>query len=142
MKRTIVGILALLAASFAFTAPSGATGSSGPTLFRFSIRHAAPYAGGGEPSIAIDPRGVEYISYPSRPADVYAADLLSSLDVAAVRDRSFRIVIDYGYSSASLVLPLVLGPLGVEAVSAHAFVAEREAPQPSSSRYRPCGRGV
>ena len=35
--------------------------------------------------------------------------------------REFRIVVDYGYSAASLVLPLVLGPLGVEAVSAHAF---------------------
>jgi mannose-1-phosphate guanylyltransferase/phosphomannomutase len=30
-------------------------------------------------------------------------------------------VVDYGYSAASLVLPLVLGPLAVESVSAHAF---------------------
>ena len=36
----------------------------------------------------------------------------------------FRIVVDYGYSAASFVLPLVVGPLGVEAVSAHGFFAD------------------
>jgi mannose-1-phosphate guanylyltransferase/phosphomannomutase len=70
------------------------------------------------------------ISYPPRPAESYAADLLASVDVDAVRERSFRIVVDYGYSAASLVLPLVLGPLGVEAVSAHAFVTDRDSPDP------------
>ena len=72
------------------------------------------------------------IFYPPRPAEGYAADLLSSLDAAAIRERRFRIVVDYGYSAASLVLPLVLGPLGVEAVSAHAFMADRESPSPRS----------
>jgi mannose-1-phosphate guanylyltransferase / phosphomannomutase len=47
------------------------------------------------------------------------------LDVDAVCARGFRIVVDYGYSAASFVLPLLFGPLGVEAVSAHAFTADR-----------------
>ncbi|MEX2212024.1 MAG: sugar phosphate nucleotidyltransferase [Gaiellaceae bacterium] len=66
------------------------------------------------------------ISYPVRARESYAADLLGTLDVEAIRERNFRIVIDYGYSAASFVLPLVLGPLGVEAVSAHEFATERE----------------
>src|SRR5205085_7079051 len=70
------------------------------------------------------------ITYPARVREGYAQDLLSSLDVEAIRSRHFRLVVDYGYSAASFVLPLVLGPLGVEAVSAHAFAAEREAPGP------------
>ena len=70
------------------------------------------------------------VTYPARVRESYAQDLLSSLDVEAIRSRSFRLVVDYGYSAASFVLPLVLGPLGVEAVSAHAFAAEREAPGP------------
>jgi mannose-1-phosphate guanylyltransferase/phosphomannomutase len=74
------------------------------------------------------------ISYPARPSEGYASDLLSSLDVDAIRARRFRIVVDYGYSSASYVLPLVLGPLGVEAVGAHAFMADRESPEPRSLR--------
>ncbi len=41
-----------------------------------------------------------------------------------MRERGFRIVIDYGYSAASFVVPLVVGPLGVEAISAHGFFAE------------------
>jgi mannose-1-phosphate guanylyltransferase / phosphomannomutase len=64
------------------------------------------------------------ISYPSRVRESYASDLLATIDVEAVRARDFRIVIDYGYSAASYVLPLVLGPLGVEAVAAHAFPTE------------------
>jgi mannose-1-phosphate guanylyltransferase/phosphomannomutase len=64
------------------------------------------------------------ISYPSRVRESYASDLLATIDVDAVRERDFRIVIDYGYSAASYVLPLVLGPLGVEAVAAHAFPTE------------------
>src|SRR5207245_4022999 len=36
-----------------------------------------------------------------------------------------RLVVDYGYSAASFVLPLLIGPLGVEAVSAHGFTTDR-----------------
>jgi mannose-1-phosphate guanylyltransferase/phosphomannomutase len=68
------------------------------------------------------------ISYPARATDGYAADLLSILDVDAIRGRQFRIVVDYGYSAASLVLPLVLEPLGVEVVAAHAFTTGRATP--------------
>ena len=52
------------------------------------------------------------IAYPARARESYASDLLADLDVAAIRDRGFRIVVDYGYSAGSFVLPLVLGPLG------------------------------
>jgi mannose-1-phosphate guanylyltransferase/phosphomannomutase len=61
------------------------------------------------------------ISYPARARESYAADLLAGLDADTIRARRFRIVVDYGYSAASFVLPLLLGPLGVEAVTAHAF---------------------
>ena len=64
------------------------------------------------------------ISYPARVRESYAQDLLDSLDVDAIRARRFRIVVDYGYSASSFVLPLVLGPLGVEAISAHGFFAD------------------
>jgi mannose-1-phosphate guanylyltransferase/phosphomannomutase len=65
------------------------------------------------------------ITYPARVRDSYAHDLLATLDTEAIRSRRFRIVVDYGFSAASYVLPLVLGPLGVEAVAAHAF-ADRD----------------
>jgi mannose-1-phosphate guanylyltransferase/phosphomannomutase len=65
------------------------------------------------------------LTYPARVRESYAQDLVDTLDVAAIRRRGFRIVVDYGYSAGSFTLPLVLGPLGVEAVSAHAFSTER-----------------
>jgi len=61
------------------------------------------------------------VTYPARVRESYAQDLLSGIDTEAVRARSFRIVVDYSHSATSFVLPLVLGPLGVEEVSAHAF---------------------
>jgi mannose-1-phosphate guanylyltransferase/phosphomannomutase len=64
------------------------------------------------------------IAYPARARESYASDLLDDLDVAAIRERGFRIVVDYGYSGGSFVLPLVFGQLGVEAVTAHAFESD------------------
>ena len=65
------------------------------------------------------------ITYPVRAPESYAADLLSSVDVEAIRSRRFRLVIDYGYSAASFVLPLVLAPLGVETISANEFSTDQ-----------------
>jgi len=68
------------------------------------------------------------VSYPARVREGYAQDLLATLDVGAIRSRGYRIVVDYGYSATSYVLPLMLGPLAVEAVSSHGFAADgREA---------------
>jgi mannose-1-phosphate guanylyltransferase / phosphomannomutase len=63
------------------------------------------------------------VSYPARVREGYARDLLDGLDIGGIQTRRFRIVVDYGYSAASFVLPLLLGPLGVEAVAAHEFSA-------------------
>ena len=82
---------------------------------RFELRRAAFNAVGA-------------VSYPARVRESYAHDLLSSLDADAIRARHFRIVVDYGYSATSYVLPLLLGPLGIEAVSAHGFAADTAEP--------------
>jgi len=70
-------------------------------------------------------RQIGEIAYPVRAREAYAQDLLRGLDAEAIRRRGFRIVVDYGYSAASFVLPLLLAPLGVEAVTAHAYASER-----------------
>ena len=68
------------------------------------------------------------ITYPARVRETYAQDLLAGVDVDAIRARGFRRVGGYGFSAASFVLPQVLGPLGVEAVSAHGFTTDRSDP--------------
>jgi mannose-1-phosphate guanylyltransferase/phosphomannomutase len=68
---------------------------------------------------------VGQIGTPTRAAETYAEDLLRTVDVEAIRTRGFRIVVDYAHSAASLVLPVVLGPLGVESVAAHPYGGEQ-----------------
>jgi len=68
---------------------------------------------------------VGQITFPARAAETYAQDLLAAVDVAPIRERGFRIVVDYAFSAASLVLPQILGALDVEAVSSHGYVSER-----------------
>jgi mannose-1-phosphate guanylyltransferase/phosphomannomutase len=74
-------------------------------------------------------------TYPTRVRESYAQDLLDRLDRSAVQAARLRIAVDYGHSAASFVLPLVLGPLGVEAVTAHGFFADEPdtAPPPADS---------
>jgi mannose-1-phosphate guanylyltransferase / phosphomannomutase len=64
------------------------------------------------------------ISSPARASEAYVDDLLGTLDVEAIRRRGFRIVVEYSHSAASLVLPLVLGALGVEAIGSHPYAGE------------------
>ena len=67
------------------------------------------------------------VTYPARVRESYADDLLTTLDMEAIRARGFRVVVDYGYSASSFVLPLVLGPLGIETISAHGFTTDAAA---------------
>ena len=68
------------------------------------------------------------LSFPSRAAETYVADLLATLDMGAVQERGFRLVVDYSHSPTSIILPLVLGPLGVEVVSSRAHLAGHPVP--------------
>src|SRR5579862_7176951 len=61
------------------------------------------------------------IGYPTRARETYTDSLLAALDANAIRARGFKIVVDYGYSAASLVLPFLLGRLEVEAIATHPF---------------------
>ncbi len=57
-----------------------------------------------------------------RPAliHLYQEEFLRHLEAEAVRQRRFRIVVDYSHSSSSVVLPGLLARLGVEQVSLNA----------------------
>src|SRR4051794_2955017 len=69
------------------------------------------------------------IAYPARAREGYADALLGTLDCEAIRERGFRIVVNYGHSSASFVLPLVLTPLGIEAITAHPYESDSAQPE-------------
>ena len=64
------------------------------------------------------------ITSPARAAEAYVNDLIRTVDVDAIRARGFRIVVEYSHSAVSLVLPIVLGALGVEAIGSHPYAGE------------------
>jgi mannose-1-phosphate guanylyltransferase / phosphomannomutase len=73
--------------------------------------------------VAFDEIGA--VTYPARVRESYAQDIVDRLDVEPIRERGFRVVVDLGYSAASFVLPLVVGPLGVETVTTHGFFTDQ-----------------
>jgi len=65
------------------------------------------------------------IQFPDRAMETYARGLTRSLDIERIRNRAYRLVIDYSYSAASLILPNILGALNAEIISVRAFSDQR-----------------
>jgi len=64
-----------------------------------------------------DVNSVGEIIIPPRASQYYKEGIINSIDVSAVRRNPVKIVCDYAFSSASLVLPEILGALNVEVIS-------------------------
>jgi mannose-1-phosphate guanylyltransferase/phosphomannomutase len=64
------------------------------------------------------------ISFPARGIDYYLEAFLNSVEDRPIRERKFKIVVDYAFGSATGVFPSLLGRLGAEVVSLNAFVDE------------------
>ena len=80
-------------------------------FFREDFRRAAFYEMGD----------IEYID----PQPEYRQQLLASVDAAAIRAAGFRVLVDYDYSHASMVLPGILDELGVTAIPLNAGLNEQ-----------------
>ncbi|HVF74754.1 MAG TPA: mannose-1-phosphate guanyltransferase [Acidimicrobiales bacterium] len=63
------------------------------------------------------------IGFPPRAIEHYTGALMRSVDAEAVRAAGFKVVIDYGYGSASFVMPNVLGKLGAEVLAVNPYAA-------------------
>jgi len=65
------------------------------------------------------------IYYPARAVEAYTRAIEEKLDIPLIQERQFKVVFDYGYGAASLILPELLGKLGCEVLSLNAFTAEK-----------------
>lgn len=65
------------------------------------------------------------IYYPARAVETYMQALLENLDLDKIRERKFKVVFDYGYGAASLILPGLLGKLECEVLSLNPYTDER-----------------
>ncbi|HYZ15311.1 MAG TPA: sugar phosphate nucleotidyltransferase, partial [Candidatus Acidoferrum sp.] len=64
---------------------------------------------------------VGILDFPSRALERYAGAFAEALDGDALKAANFRVVIDYAFGNASIVLPQVLGGLGVEQIALNAY---------------------
>jgi len=76
------------------------------------------------------------VGYPSRASESYVLDLLENLDVDAIRKRAFRLVLNYGNSPASLIVPTLIGELAVELIALDAFVEHTAEAAPAGHQAR------
>ncbi|BDE05184.1 nucleotidyltransferase [Vulcanimicrobium alpinum] len=61
------------------------------------------------------------LDFPSRALERYSGAFVESLGAKALKDANFRVVIDYAFGNASIVLPQILGTLGVEQIALNAY---------------------
>ncbi len=70
---------------------------------------------------------VGLLSFPARTLELYTSDMISALRPRALRGANFKVVVDYGYGNASLVMPRVLANLGVDSIALDAYYDETKA---------------
>jgi mannose-1-phosphate guanylyltransferase/phosphomannomutase len=63
------------------------------------------------------PGEIAELTFPARSLDQYAEELTSAIDVSGVYDSNLKVVVDAAGGAASLVLPSLLGKLGVDVLT-------------------------
>lgn len=72
------------------------------------------------------------ILYPERTNEIYINRYLESLNIEIIRERKYKILMDYSFGLASTIFPYILGKLNVQALSLNDYVdATRYRPDPS-----------
>jgi mannose-1-phosphate guanylyltransferase/phosphomannomutase len=61
------------------------------------------------------------LDFPSRMLERYTSSFLEALQASALKEAGFRVVIDYAWGNSSIVLPQILGGLGVDQISLNAY---------------------
>lgn len=63
------------------------------------------------------------ITVPPRVQEYYKTGFLKNINVTTLQKRKFKVVIDYSHSAASMILPELLGSLGIDSVALNAHVS-------------------
>ena len=64
---------------------------------------------------------VGILGFPERTVEAYSDAFMKALEPKAISKANMRVVIDYAYGNASLILPRILSNLGVEMIALNAF---------------------
>jgi mannose-1-phosphate guanylyltransferase/phosphomannomutase len=64
------------------------------------------------------------LSFPSHAIDFYKEGFLRVVDKDVIKNRKFKIVIDYAFGSSSTIFPSLLGKLGCEVIALNSYLDE------------------
>ncbi|MBO0771000.1 MAG: NTP transferase domain-containing protein, partial [Actinobacteria bacterium] len=81
------------------------------------------------------PGEIAELTYPSRVVESYAAELLRQVDMTGVREAGLKVVVDCAGGTASLVLPALLGRIGVDVLTVNNRLDEAS-PTQSLAQHR------
>jgi mannose-1-phosphate guanylyltransferase/phosphomannomutase len=82
------------------------------------------------------------IVFPPRSLEYYTAALESSVDKGRLRERGFKVVLDYSFGASSLVMPAVLAKIGADVLAVNPFAATRAKEDDRSERLERIGELV
>src|SRR5262249_21853419 len=92
------------------------------------------------------PGEIAGLVYPPRVVESYAAELLRCVDMSGVQDAGLKVVLDCADGTAALVLPALLGPIGVEGLTLNNRLNEespaRSRAEMRAGKHRMCGQGA
>jgi mannose-1-phosphate guanylyltransferase/phosphomannomutase len=69
------------------------------------------------------PSDIGDIDFPPRAMEQYATALQATVDLASIVSARFKVVIDYSYGTASLVMPNVLAKLGADVLAVNPYTS-------------------
>ncbi len=82
------------------------------------------------------PGEIAELSFPARTVETYTQELLRSVDVAGVDDAGLKVVLDTSGGAVSLVLPTLLGQLGVDVLTVNNRLDETATSESVADRMR------
>jgi mannose-1-phosphate guanylyltransferase/phosphomannomutase len=69
------------------------------------------------------PAEIGDIGFPPRALEQYTAALEATVDIEAIREGRFKVVVDYAYGSSAFVMPNVLSKLGAEVLGVNPYAS-------------------
>jgi mannose-1-phosphate guanylyltransferase/phosphomannomutase len=66
------------------------------------------------------------IVFPPRLLEMYSRSLLSELDIQRLKAKRFRVVVDYAFGSASIIMPSIFGHMGCDVLSMNSYTDEKK----------------
>ncbi len=82
------------------------------------------------------PGEIAELTFPSRTTETYVHELLRTVDVSGVAEAGLKVVLDTSGGSVSLVLPALLGQLGVEVLTVNNRLSETATSESVADRMR------